>query len=781
MTTEHTPPGVVPPSGVPQTHSRPSVVETSARDNGQRGSSFPAPDEPGVAPQHADGPAPDVRTPEEPIEGLDPSILDELRTRTHRRARRAAPTRPTDASLDPDDELGAMFAVVLSRDGRAAFLDAQNDKIGEALILEAARSRQPYFVTVRPDIFAVDFDAAATAPTAAQTLADEITAAGWPAFPVKSGNPEFPDRRHVFARIGSAPSHHRLATRAKELHGDVRTTIRPPSVRHRSEGGRSRLLTPTDPLDALVALAPRRRPPSRLRGAAYQIVKAGNPDDRSRAAAQTVLTLCNRGVSKDAILAFLLNPANAAGAKLREKRPAAQLKYFESLYLSAIKKIAAAPPQKCRPAVDVALANVVAQLDAVVRRAGGGANALYVAGRMLVEIGRRAGALIVSPGVRYLAEELGVHRSMATALLRDLAAVAVIEAVSRSGGKWARSWKLHAATSHFTQGGVREVASAPPVVGEVTNSAVREVASFALRPVVPVPCLADWCAADVFGPRGWCGTHGLGFDAWYVLILVESALAQTVPVAVVVHHLGAASHRAIEVLAAWGLVVLEGALCRRGTVKLEAVAVQLRTLGSKTWRRARHLAERSRYRQALLEECSGAVRSISVRAMRDGPLPDGAQAPVGCLPATGSISPVSISFVSNSPASTVADSTVADSTVVDSTVVDSTVVDSTLRTARPVREFVPDEEAFLGDDRDVLSDLAAEVGYCACQLPGGRSIAQGRDAWVQFIACASAGELGQARKELERIKAAVRASDILGNGLSEQESHDDTGWPWELR
>ena len=345
-----------------------------------------------------------------PIEGLDPAILDQLPTRPRRRARRAAATRPRGDPRTPDDDtLGAMFAAALSRDGRAAFLDAQNHKSGEALILDAMRSRQPYFVTVRPEILAVDFDDARTAPTAAQALVDEIKAAGWPAFPAESGNPEFPDRRHVFARIGRAKSHHRFAARAKELDGDVRSGtngIRPPYSRHRAGGGRSRLLAPTDPLDALVALAPRRRPPARLRGRIRQLLMAGTPDDRSRAAAQFTLAACNRGWSPHQIAAVLRNPTYGAGAKVRAKPDADQDRYIRTLIQSATTKIETSPPQPCRPAVDAALADVVAHLDAVARRAGGG-SATYVTGRMLIEHGRRAGTLTVSPGERYFAEDWG--------------------------------------------------------------------------------------------------------------------------------------------------------------------------------------------------------------------------------------------------------------------------------------------------------------------------------------------------------------------------------------
>ena len=247
---------------------------------------------------------------------------------------------------------------------------------------------------------------------------------------------------------------------------------------------------------------------------------------------------------------------------------------------------------------------------------------------------------------------------------------------------------------------------------------------------------------------------------------------QTVPLVTVVHHLGAAAHRAIAVLVAQRLVIRDGALCRRGPATLEEVAVRLRTLGSRTWRHAQHLADRAHYRQTLSEERSGSVRLVSVPDMRDGPCPDGAQAPVEGLPVTGLISSVASSSVSNSPASPVVDATVADSIVAESTVADSSVADSPVLIAHAVQEVVADEA--LGDDRDVLAVRAAtaEVNCCACQLPDGRSIAPGRDAWRSFIASASAADLVAVRRAVD---------ERIGTDSSDQEGNDDTGWPWEAR
>jgi len=119
--------------------------------------------------------------------------------------------------------------------------------------------------------------------------------------------------------------------------------------------------------------------------------------------------------------------------------------------------------------------------------------------------------------------------------------------------------------------------------------------------VVNVACLEDPIAADVFGPYGWFGTRGLGFAAWHALILVESVAPNSLPIPILTDRLGSLADRALDPLEDTGLVLCDGGNCRRGPSTLQQVARTLRTLGSKTRRRARHAAERRRYRAELLK------------------------------------------------------------------------------------------------------------------------------------------------------------------------------------
>jgi hypothetical protein len=502
---------------------------------------------------------------------------------------RAAPP-PGSSRIDLDDLSGA-FAAVLSRDGRGKYLNRHNRKVlPEASILDAARSGRSYFVAVSDQILAADFDDVTTAADAAHQLADAIRAAGLIPVICDSRYPGGLGKRHVVARIPDGETRRRLSTLAKQLGADVRKDIRPPFSPH-SKGGRSVLLDPADPLDALVSLAPTRRPPSRLRGKARRIAMKGNPRDRSLALAQTILALHDLGWSKGAIYDFVLKPEVGAGAKLREKRDTQRERYFDYVYGSAVKKAQASPTHKSRPEVDAALANIVAVLDAH----GLLSSQLYVAGRMFVEIARRSGSLKVHPSCRYLGEELGVSWSTANVWCHDLAGLGLIGLVRQAGGIWPQTWEV--------QGPPHTSPTPPP--GEVWGRGEwqqgREAGGSLPPTVVNVPCLEDPSAADVFGPYGWFRTCGLGFAAWHALILVESEGPNSLPVPMLRDRLGSRADGALDTLEDTGLIVCDEDACCRGPATLEEVARTLRTLGSKTWRRARHAAERRRYRADLLK------------------------------------------------------------------------------------------------------------------------------------------------------------------------------------
>jgi hypothetical protein len=113
-----------------------------------------------------------------------------------------------------------------------------------------------------------------------------------------------------------------------------------------------------------------------------------------------------------------------------------------------------------------------------------------------------------------------------------------------------------------------------------------------------VPSLQDFTAPDVFGPEGWFGTRGLGFEAWRALILLEDTNG-ALPAAVLRKELGAGADRALRKLLRLHVVVKRGGSYVRGSSTLADAARALRTLGTRTWKHAHHVAERTAYRGTL--------------------------------------------------------------------------------------------------------------------------------------------------------------------------------------
>jgi hypothetical protein len=215
------------------------------------------------------------------------------------------------------------------------------------------------------------------------------------------------------------------------------------------------------------------------------------------------------------------------------------------------------------------------------------------------QIARRCGGLTVHPSSRYLGEELGVSWATANGRCHEAARFGLIGLVRPAGGIWPATWELH-------------ISPTPPLI-EMCGDGQRgtEAGGIPRTRVVAVPCLEDPSAADVFGPIGWFGTRGLGFPAWHALILVESETPNSLPIAILLDRLGSSTDGALDKLEDMGLVVGDGDACRRGPATLEEVARRLRTLGSKTWRRAQHAAQRRHYRAELLKRRRDSVDTAS--------------------------------------------------------------------------------------------------------------------------------------------------------------------------
>jgi len=120
-------------------------------------------------------------------------------------------------------------------------------------------------------------------------------------------------------------------------------------------------------------------------------------------------------------------------------------------------------------------------------------------------------------------------------------------------------------------------------------------------------------APDVFGPKGWFGTRGLGFEAWRALVIVEERNSLTRDEVAVA--LGTRPGRIVDRLVDLNLATYDPTTDRyyRGPSTLVEVARTLRTLGTRTWKAARHREEQRCHREkleAIPGRCAGRRRAM---------------------------------------------------------------------------------------------------------------------------------------------------------------------------
>jgi hypothetical protein len=513
------------------------------------------------------------------------------------------PAKPA-SRLGSDIDLVGAFGALLSRDGKAIIYGPENGDVrGRCPVLEAVEitersTGRAFFVNVPRDVLALDGDDPGCVAGPARTLVDLMRTANLRPVLLASGGP---GRAHLFARVHDRKLLEQFADLGKRLGFDHRQSIRPPLSRHRL-GGRSRLLEPQDPLDALVALAPTTRPPRLLRGAMRRLAFAGERD-RSRCAARLVMALVNRGWSIEGVRAFLMDPKCVAGAKLQEiSDQSLRRRRVERLYRSAEKRIAESPSRRSRPSVDADLMCFVAHLEALEWRGLGGAS-LYVAARMCVAIAAECGDVILHFGCRRLAEHLGVDWGTANRWCQALLTLGLLTLVKKGGGRWPHTWQLcvlarSAPSKSLFRADPRPYPQKPHLpapTGRVVGEVWGAPSGGGVAPVVP--CLLDPVAADVFGPFGWFGTRGLGFPCWRALVLVEQA--EAIREGELSTRLGPLMSRGVDPLLDLAILQQEGDWYRRGATTLEEVARRLRTLGTRSWKRAQHRAQRAEYRKRL--------------------------------------------------------------------------------------------------------------------------------------------------------------------------------------
>jgi len=181
---------------------------------------------------------------------------------------------PDHSSFAGPAGLRVTFALIVAVPGtRAVLINADNSRGGWLPLRVALRRDGAFAVEVGYDVLAVDQDGTALAPVVDE-LGRELRGAGSVPVFVASGRE---GHRHLFARVRDRE---RWTARARDLGlpGDAirlgNNLIRPPLSPHRL-GLPVALLDPTDPVEAVVALAPRERTARRLSRRMRKLLREG--------------------------------------------------------------------------------------------------------------------------------------------------------------------------------------------------------------------------------------------------------------------------------------------------------------------------------------------------------------------------------------------------------------------------------------------------------------------------------------------------------------------------
>lgn len=286
------------------------------------------------------------------------------------------------------------------------------------------QSGEPFFVRVRDEVLAVDFDKP-TAEAAANRLYWTCRMLGLPALLVASGQP---GRRHVFAWPQAASQRAALDSAAREDEGDIRSTIRPPMAPHRMQalGVRPVILRGLDGLPSASASAtPSARSwrPKTIEAAIYGNSAASTQTrTRSQVVYSVAMAACNANWSIQEALDFLRAPGSAAArafaGRCRDRGQEATTRWFtDSVWVSAEEKVRENPAR--RQDTDPLLNDLSACVERLPwpGRSGPSARAAYIG---LLSRARELGTLEIACSHRKLMEQAGIssRKTIQTALKR---------------------------------------------------------------------------------------------------------------------------------------------------------------------------------------------------------------------------------------------------------------------------------------------------------------------------------------------------------------------------
>ena len=426
---------------------------------------------------------------------------------------------------------------------------------------DAIAADEVFFVEVRPEILAVDFDRH-DAPIVVVSLAYAARLAGLEPVILNSGGP---DRRHFFCRVKDPVWRSKLERLAASLGGDIRHSIRPPLTRHRL-GGRSSLIEPVDAGAALGALARRSNGTPIGLDIWNAIVHGSTKPSKSEAIWSAALAVANRQWSFEEFATLMrcqgLGIALDFDQRVSERGNLATIRWLEHAVWEKAVAYVLANPSKVRRNPDVERMR-----RWVLRESWSGRTSSTDRAVMLgfLEMGTRLGCLDFDLSIRDLAVFSGVETNTADKAWRRLEKKGLITRTEKGrsgldvgveGFSRASRWRLH-----------------PPQVDEVEVEEVTEM------PQV--------------GHDAWRNRVGLGQSAQrvYGALCTHELTNSQITKATGLHR--NTVNRQLKQLSDLGLVSKEGKVWSRLEVDLDLLAIDIGAAGKGDRQRARHAAERA--------------------------------------------------------------------------------------------------------------------------------------------------------------------------------------------
>lgn len=486
---------------------------------------------------------------------------------------------------------------------------------------DLADTDRAFAVPVRTGLLAVDVDVqglttadAQDRLAAAATLRDAALAAGVPVVVTSSGQAR---HQHLYLNVGDpaqagsgeAVAHRSLLDWLTCRGLDPRPAIRPPLAAHRLTG-RSELVTPTDPANALAALtgpspagardllaALGVQPLSeRMRRVLRDGHRAGGYTSPSHARLAVAVAAHAAGLTPGWLQRQLTDPALALGVTFRARNRRWQDRELDRLWTKAQVRVRSGRrrPYQGRPDALEDLERFAGALTTVPWPGMGGATDLAVA-EALAELGRRGGGPVFPAALATIAVEAGVSEATARRSLRRLQRTGWLRIVAAATPTQATVWRLHTPADVTTP-------TRPTVPARPAEGGGGELGED----------LARWQGR---------GHRGLGKSTMRVLraLTVRSRQGDSCQVAELAADLHASANSVrihLWRLEAHGLAVRDGRRWRRGSAETATVAEQLGVAGTGATQRAQVAARRAA--RARLREQWSQARAVAVTALAQG-------------------------------------------------------------------------------------------------------------------------------------------------------------------